>query len=242
MYKKILILVVSIILILSFSEGVIAGEALSVKIELKDGSVIVGNIQKPSTIWVETKQGKLEVELKDIISIRFLAETSLSGQIDSAKLSGFRLSQLGYLIVTVTGNRTEGYEKFVEEMRKVMPDVCRWGSESLLYFDLTKGDMEEIKNTHTIFLLRPDDINQLKDLKAKYPNLVSCSYDKLKIHSKFNFCLLYFFYDAQEDKIRGFIIAERVDVSLAKLLIEKELPLDSLLRYEDGQLKEIEEK
>jgi membrane-associated HD superfamily phosphohydrolase len=242
MKKKIWILVISVILILTFSGSIIAKEVLSAKIELKDGSVIIGEVQKPLTILVETKQGELKIELKDIVSIQFSTETSFTKEISSVKSGSFELKQIKYLIITVTGNRTEGYEKFVEEMEKVIPDVCRWGSRSLVDFTEIEEDMKAIKDSYTIFLLRPDNIEQLKDLKAKYPNLVPCSYAKLKVYLKFNPCLFYFFYDAQTDKIRGIIIAEKVDASLVKLLVEKELPLDTLFQYKDGQLKEIEKK
>ena len=120
-----------------------------------------------------------------------------------------------------------------------MPDVCRWGSESLVDFTEKEEDLRAIKNSYTIFLLRPDNIEQLKNLQDKYPNLVPYSYPKLTFYLKLNPCLLYFFYDAQTDKIRGIIITEKVDASLAKLLVEKELPLDTLLQYKNGQLKKI---
>jgi len=46
----------------------------------------------------------------------------------------------------------------------------------------------------------------------------------------------------QAEKSRGVVVADKVDSSLAKLLAEKELPLDKPLQYKDGQLKEIKEK
>ena len=241
-YKKILILVISAILILTLSGSIIAKDVLSAKVELKDGSVIIGEIQKPLIISVETKQGESKIKLEDIVSIQFSTETSFTKEISSVKSGSFELKKIKSLIVTVTGNRTEGYEKFVGEIRKVMPDVCRWGSESLVDFTEKEEDLRAIKNSYTIFLLRPDNIEQLKNLQAKYPNLVPYSYPKLTFYLKFNPCLLYFFYDAQIDKVRGIIITEKVDASLAKLLVEKELPLDTLLQYKNGQLKKIEEK
>ena len=242
MYKKIWILVISVILILIFSGSIIAKEILSAKIELKDGSVIIGEIQKPLIISVETKQGELKIKLKDIVSIQFSTETSFTKEISSVKSGSFELKQIKYLIVTMTGDQIKGHKEFIKEMRKVISDTCDWGSRSLVDFTEREEDMKAIKDSYTIFLLRPDNIEQLKDLKAKYPNLVPCSYDKLKVYLKFNPCLFYFFYDAQTDKIRGIIIAEKVDASLVKLLAEKELLLDTLLQYKDGQLKEIKEK
>ncbi|MEA1965226.1 MAG: hypothetical protein U9O41_08940 [Candidatus Aerophobetes bacterium] len=42
--------------------------------------------------------------------------------------------------------------------------------------------------------------------------------------------------------MRGVIIDDKVNVSLAEMLFKKDLPLNTFLRYEKGQLKEIEEK
>ena len=56
-YKKIWIIVISAILILMFSESIVAKEILSAKIELKDGSVIIGKIEEPLIISVKTEDG-----------------------------------------------------------------------------------------------------------------------------------------------------------------------------------------
>jgi len=72
MDKKILIGVILGILIFGLPRyGLTAEESpsASIKIELKDGSVIVGNIQEPLEISVKTKYGKLKIEIKDIISV-----------------------------------------------------------------------------------------------------------------------------------------------------------------------------
>ena len=173
MYKKIWILVISVILILIFSGSIIAKEILSAKIELKDGSVIIGEIQKPLIISVETKQGELKIKLKNIVSIQFSTETSFTKEISSIKSGSFELKQIKYLIVTMTGDQIKGHKEFIKEMRKVISDTCDWGSRSLVDFTEREEDVKAIKDSYTIFLLRPDNIEQLKDLKAKYPNLVS---------------------------------------------------------------------
>lgn len=69
MYRKI-VLVIVISAVLAFSVSVTAEEMLSGRIELEDGSVVVGRIEEPSTIlYVETKYGKMKVQVEDIVSI-----------------------------------------------------------------------------------------------------------------------------------------------------------------------------
>lgn len=70
MYRKIILVIVSAVLILAFSRSIAAKEVLPGRVELEDGSVIVGRIEEPSTIlYVETKYGKMKVQVEDIVSI-----------------------------------------------------------------------------------------------------------------------------------------------------------------------------
>jgi len=50
--------------------------------------------------------------------------------------------------------------------------------------------------------------------------------------------LLYFSRDSQADKIRGVIVTEKIDPSLAGLLSEG-IPLDTPFRYKNGQLENL---
>jgi len=71
MDKKIWILVILVILILIFSESISAEEDLFARVELKDGSVIVGRIQEPLEIVLRAlkERIKVKVEVRDIVSI-----------------------------------------------------------------------------------------------------------------------------------------------------------------------------
>ena len=265
MYKKIWIIVISVILILMFSGSIIAKEVLSGRIELKDGSIIIGRIEEPSTISVEIRQKKLKVAVKDIVFIigdeiklkdgSILKGTVEIGQITvqpvwsrigieikgeyivyihlfqkspvnsdgkpSKKTESFTWDWREKVIFTATGNRVEGYVEFAEELRKVL-HVSLWGSVSILDFTENKNDLEAMRNRHTIFLIRPENLEELEKLEAKHPDLLPLSYSKLKSYS---FPLLYFSRD-DNGKIRGVIITDEVTPLLAKLLTESALPLD----------------
>jgi len=218
-YKKIWIIVISVILILTISGSVVAKEILSAKIELKDGTVIVGEI---SIILVKTKDGKF-IKVEDIVSIWFLTETPSvnSSEKLSKETESFTWDRQEGIIVTATGNRVEGCDEFVKELRKVL-HVSRWGSVTLLDFTENKKDLESMRNRHTIFTIRPENLEELEKLEAKHPDLLPLSCSKLKSYS---FPLLYFSRD-DNGKIRGVIIIDEVTPLLAKLLTESALPLD----------------
>ena len=143
------------------------------------------------------------------------------------------------IIITSTGDdRVEGYYGFVKELDKAFPNLCKAGSHSLLDFTKDKIDLESMRNTHTIFTIRPDitvkpeNLEELGNLEAKHPDLVPLSCNKLKYYS---FPLICFSRDLN-GKIRGVIIADEVTPSLARLLIRDALPLDVPFWYEDEQL------
>ncbi len=138
------------------------------------------------------------------------------------------------LIITVTAKpRVNNYDEFAEEMRKVISNVNSWGTGlSLLY--LVKERLGTIKSSHTIFMIRPEYLYDFEELEAEYPDLLPVSTEKLK-----SYPLLYFSYD-YTGVLRGVIIAKKVDITLAKLLVEKPIPLDTLLQYENEELKKAE--
>lgn len=104
--------------------------------------------------------------------------------------------------------------------------------------------LKSIRQSNIIFLILPKakEFKALQELWKKYPELFPLSCDKLNELSSDISPLIYLAYDIQAEKLRGVVVADKVDISLAKLLVEKELPLDTLLQYKDGQLKEIKKK
>ena len=145
----------------------------------------------------------------------------------------FTWDQREGMIITATGNRVKGCDEFVEELRKVLSGVARWGSRSLLDFTENKRELEEMRNSHTVFMIRPENLEELEKLEAKHPDLLPASCSELKSYS---FPLLYFSRDDNK-KIRGVIITDEVTPLLAKLLTENALPLDVPLEYKNGQLQ-----
>lgn len=100
--------------------------------------------------------------------------------------------------------------------------------------------LKSIRRSDTIFLILPKakEFEALKELREKYPELFPVTSEEFDKFSP----LVYFTYDIETERMRGVIIADRVDVSLAEILLEKDLPLNTFLRYEKGQLKEIKKK
>ena len=175
---------------------------------------------------------------RNICIIVVLLILLVSGSIVAEKTEGnsFAWDKEERITITVTCNRVEGYEEFVEEMRKVLPNICRWGSRSLLDFTKSEEEMNSIRSTHTIFMIRPENLEELEKLEVEHADLVPIAYSELK---SYVFPLLYFSRD-HKGKIRGVLVANKVTLSLAKLLVKKELLLDTPFWFEDGQLKKIE--
>ena len=184
---------------------------------------------------------RVDMSLIELLSTEGLPlDTSLSVQVNN---STWNLQDPLILIYFTRGQQIKGFnEKFQEELAKTLPmNICGRGSLEALYDNHKepgKG-LQRLMDSNTIFLVHPKDIKYLKDLETDYPNLLPLSYSKLK---SYPFPLLYFSRDDQTDKIRGIIIVKQVDVSLAELLGTEAIPLDTPLRYEKGQLKEIKEK
>jgi len=148
------------------------------------------------------------------------------------------------LIVTFTGRPfTAGFEEFAEEMQKVYGRKANvWGSGSLLDYAKNKERIKVIRSNNTIFTVRPENLYDLEDLEAEYPDLLPVSTEKLESYLKtYGYPLLYFSRDRRR-KIRGVIIADEATPSLAKLLTKKPIPLDTLLQYENEELKKAEKR
>ena len=241
MYKKIWILVISVILILIFSGSIIAKEILSAKIELKDGSVITGEIEK-LIISIKTKDGVKEVGIEDIVFLQMniissSPETTIGGSV-------WRLQAPWYIITGKTSPR--GWREFRGIIEKSIGErggLLGGYSEQVLVEHAEKS-LKSIRQSNIIFLIVPKakEFEAFQELWKKYPELFPLSCDKLNELSSDISPLIYLAYDIQAEKLRGVVVADKVDISLAKLLVERELPLDTLLQYKDGQLKEIKEK
>ena len=111
-----------------------------------------------------------------------------------------------------------------------------WGMSSLTYLE-SGDDLQRLMESNTIFLVRPEGLKYLQDLEVKYPNLLPFSCSELESYSFPLFC---FSRNVQTDRIRGVIIADKVSTSLAEILFKKDLPLDTFLWYENGQLQILE--
>lgn len=236
MYRKIWILVISVILILTISGSVVAKETLSAKIELEDGSVIIGEIEKPLIISVKTKEGIKKINIEDIVYLQMNRASFISEILTTSVLA------LEPPLYIITGKDwIKGFTKFCQEIRKSFGETSTLAGYPLI--EGVEKYLESIKRSNTIFLILPTkpEFKGLQKLAEKYPELLPLSYDKLD-RLKSYIPLLYFSYDIQFGKIRGIIVADKVDDSWVKLLAEEELPLDTPLRYEDGQLKEIKEE
>ena len=228
MYKKIWILVISVILILTISGSVVAKEILSAKIELEDGSVIIGEIEEPLIISVKTKEGIKKIDIEDIAYLQMNVQLPTIWKLQSPW-------------ALITGKTSpSGFREFHEVIEKSLGKgdlLGGYAGHSLVELVEKYGYSEK---SNTIFLILPktEEFEALKELREKYPELFPISSEEFNKFSP----LIYLTYDIKTEKMRGVIIADRVDASLAKMLLEKDLPLNTFLRYEGGRLKEIKEK
>ena len=183
MYRKTLITVILVTLILSFS-----------------GSVVRPNVEQP-TVW------KLQAPWWLITG-----KTSPSGFREFHEVIGKSLGK-GSLLGGYSGH------SLVERVDK---------------------HLKSIRRSDTIFLILPKakEFEALKELREKYPELFPVTSEEFDKFSP----LVYFTYDIETERMRGVIIADRVDISLVEILLEKDLPLNTFLRYKKGQLREIKKK
>jgi len=236
MYRKIWILVILVILILTISGSVVAKEILSAKIELEDGSVIIGEIEEPLIISVKTEEGIKKIDIEDIIYLQMNRTSSISEILSTSVLA------LEPPLYIITGKDwVKGFMKFCQEIRKSFGEISTLAGYPLI--EGVEKYLEHIKQSDIIFLILPTnpEFKGLQKLAEKYPELLPLSYNKfarLKSYTP----LLYFSYDIQSGKIRGIIVTDEVDSSLVEKLAEEELPFNTPLQYKDGRLKEIKEK
>ena len=139
-------------------------------------------------------------------------------------------------------NQVEGFHDFWEKMELIYEHVSMLGGYPLV--EGAEKYLENIRKCNSILVVPsiPEGIQEYRDLENEYPDLCPLSSDtlesELESHSS---PLLYFSQDFQADKIRGIIVANQIEPSLAELLsIEEGIPLDTSFRYESGQLQILE--
>jgi len=234
MYRKIWILVISVILILTISTisgSVVAKEILSAKIELEDGSVIIGEIEEPLIISVKIKEEIKKIDIGDIVYLQ------MNFQLPTIwKLQG------SWWLITGKNSPRElhGFQRTIEKSLEKGSLLGGYAGHFLL--EQVEKWLESIRRSNTILLILPktEEFEALKELREKYPELFPISSKEFEEFNKFS-PLVYLTYDIKTEKMRGVIIADKVDASLAEMLLE-DLPLNTFLRYEKGQLKEIKGK
>jgi len=141
----------------------------------------------------------------------------------------------------ITGeNNVGGVIDFWEEMELIYGDM--WVS-LLGGYPLVEGVemyLEDIREGNSILIIppTPEGIQEFRDLENKYSDLCPLSCDTLESElDSHSSPLIYFSQDLLADKLRGIIVADQVDASLAELLSGGDgVPLDISFRYENGQL------
>ena len=143
----------------------------------------------------------------------------------------------------ITGeNNVGGFMNFCEEVESFYGPMGLLGGYPLV--EGIEKYLENIRECNSILIIppTPEGIQEFRDLENEYPDLCPLSCDELESQLEFySLPLLYFSQDLQADKIRGIIVADQIDPSLAGLLsVEESIPLDTSFRYEDGQLQILE--
>ena len=143
----------------------------------------------------------------------------------------------------ITGeNYVGGVMNFGEELESFYGPIGLLGG-----YPLVEGIgeyLESIRECNSILVLPPtsEGIQEFQDLEDVYPDLCPLSSGTLESElDSYSSPLLYFSQDLQAEKLRGVIVADQVDASLAELLSGGDgVPLDVSFRYEDGQLQILE--
>lgn len=142
-------------------------------------------------------------------------------------------------------NHVEGFYDFVEEMEIIYGGmwVSCIGEYSLVggLVESLEIYIEDIREGNSCLIIPPipEGIQEYQDLEAEYPDLCPLSCDELESElDSYSSPLIYFSQDIGAEKLRGIIVANQVDASLAELLSGGDgVPLDIPFRYENGQLQ-----
>lgn len=147
---------------------------------------------------------------------------------------------LGLPLYIIEGeNQVGGVKKFCDKLESFYGDenVGLLGGYPLV--EGVEKYFESIKVCNSILIV-PPFFQEYRDLENKYPDLCPLSCDNLESELESHSSpLLYFSQDIGADKIRGIIVANHVNPTLAELLGEG-VPLDVSFRYENGQLQILE--
>ena len=136
-------------------------------------------------------------------------------------------------------NRVEGVRDFSEEMELIYGPLGLLGGYPLV--EGIEKYLENIRECNSILIIpqTSEGIQEYRDLENKYPDLCPLSCDTLEFElGSHSSPLIYFSQDIGAEKLRGIIVADQVDASLAELLSGGDgVPLDVSFRYENGQLQ-----
>ena len=144
----------------------------------------------------------------------------------------------------ITGeNDVGGFMNFCEEVESFYGPIGLLGGYPLV--EGIEKYLENIRECNSILIIpsTPEGIQEYQDLEAKYPDLCPLSCDTLESElDSYSLPLIYFSQDIGAEKLRGIIVADQVDASLAELLSGGDgIPLDIPFRYENGQLQILDE-
>ncbi len=136
-------------------------------------------------------------------------------------------------------NNVEGFMDFHEKMELIYGQMSRVSGYPLV--EGVERHLENIRDCNSILIIPPtsEGIQEYQDLETEYPDLCPLSCDTLESElDSYSSPLIYFSQDIGAEKLRGIIVADQVDASLAELLSGGDgIPLDIPFRYENGQLQ-----
>lgn len=139
-------------------------------------------------------------------------------------------------------NNVEGFMDFHEKMELIYGQMSRVSGYPLV--EGVERHLENIRECNSILIIpsTPEGIQEYQDLEAKYPDLCPLSCDTLESElDSYSSPLIYFSQDIGAEKLRGIIVADQVDASLAELLSGGDgVPLDIPFRYENGQMQTLD--
>jgi hypothetical protein len=118
----------------------------------------------------------------------------------------------------------EFFEKFRE---KFSPTTSLLGGYPLV--EGVTDYYQSIKESTSIIVLVPDDLNEYQELFGKYPDICPVSPEQIK--ARFIYSTLIYF--ADKGKIRGIIIASEVNSKLAESLLKK-VVLNVFFTYDEN--------
>lgn len=181
-----------------------------------------------------------------IISVIILAvfTAGLAGCGTTPSITPPVMVNLESTLYIITGeNYVGGVMNFGEELESFYGPIGLLGG-----YPLVEGIgeyLESIRECNSILIIPsiPEGIQEYRDLENKYPDLCPLSGDDLESElDSHSSPLIYFSQDIGAEKLRGIIVADQVDASLAELLSGGDgIPLDISFRYENGQLQILDE-